>query len=86
MLEEEIKLIEQRRTKKRYTSSFKKAVVEKVIHNPKATFQQIADEMGVSYNNVYSWYNKYKGKTLSLKSEPAPKVLDDSNCSGLEKP
>lgn len=77
MLEEEIKLIEQRRINKRYTSSFKKAVVEKVINNPKATFQQIADEMGVSYNNVYSWYNKYKGKTLSLKSGPAPKVLDE---------
>lgn len=77
MLEREKALIEQRRTKKKFSSSFKMAAVEKVINNPDIPFKDLAVEVGVSYSALYCWYNKYKNDKLSVTSEKPVDILSE---------
>lgn len=77
MLESEKMLIEERRTKKKYSTAFKLSAVEKVINNPQASFIELANEIGVSFSALYSWYNKYKNENLVMTEEIKSKVLSD---------
>lgn len=69
-------LIEQRRRHSRYSSSFKMAAIEKVLHNPQLTYSEISREIGVSICVLWSWYNKFRNEQLILNSEPVSQVLN----------
>lgn len=68
-------LFEKRRKHSRYSSSFKMAAIEKVLHNPLVSYSEISREIGVPSGVLWSWYNKFMNEQLILNSEPVSQVL-----------